>query len=150
VTVKLRTGVTLDVVNVHPQNIPASCRSQLLRTAFLWGVPENSIIHEDKVLLVGDFNLDPWRDHDESVIVWGQIFADGWSGQPYRYHSGIVEKDPPHHTFVFFIRKTLDFAVSNFAKGQLLVLGESPGTMRLDGGAGNDHRALFGFLELMP
>jgi hypothetical protein len=47
-------------------------------------------------------------------------------------------------------KKSLDFAVSNFARGQLLLFGESPGTMRLDGGAVNDHRALFGFLEFLP
>ncbi|NIS79369.1 MAG: hypothetical protein GTO14_03905 [Anaerolineales bacterium] len=150
VTVKLRTGVTFDVVNMHPQNITASCRSQLLRKAFLEEVPEVAIIQEAKVLLIGDFNLDPWRDNDESFIVWQQIFQAGWDGQPYQYHSGIAEKDPPYYTFKFVIKKTLDFAVSNFATGQIIVLGESPGTMRLDGGSGNDHRALFGFLEFPP
>jgi hypothetical protein len=150
VTVKLRNGVTLDVVNMHPQNFTASCRSQLLRHAFLKEGPEDAILREKKVLLVGDFNLDPWRDDDESVIVWQQFFAAGWSGQPLRYLSGITEKDPPHYTFAFIVKRTLDFAVSNFATGQFFVLGESLGTARLDGGAGNDHRALFGTLEFLP
>jgi len=36
--------------------------------------------------------------------------------------------------------------VSDFLAGSMLTLGEAEGSVRLDGGAGTDHRALFGRL----
>ena len=54
--------------------------------------------------------------------------------QPFRYHSGIAEKDPPYYTLIYGVRRTLDVVASNFAEGVCQVLGELPGTSRLDGG----------------
>ena len=77
-------------------------------------------------------------------MFWSDIFKNGWGGKQLFYHSGISEKIPPNYTYFFIIRRTLDIVVSNFAKGTCYVLGVSPGTKRLDGGSGTDHRALYG------
>jgi hypothetical protein len=151
VTVKLNNGAIFDIVHSHPQSFSASCRAESLQQAFYPDSPEDSIIQQDKIFVMGDFNFDPWRDNDESVDTWKGIYEKGWKGLPFRYHSGIVEKDPPYYTLKFMgVRRTIDFVVSNFADGKFVVLGESPGTSRLDGGAGNDHRALYGILEISP
>ena len=150
VTVKLRNNLIIDVVNFHPQSTNARCRSRMIARAFDSAAP-SPLIQQNHVLLLGDFNLDPWRDDDESVHKWKGFFEKGWANRSFRYHSGIVERDPPYFTsFLFFKKRTVDFVVSNFATGICHVLGESPGTKRLDGGRGTDHRALFGILEMAP
>jgi hypothetical protein len=151
VTIRLKDGFQFDLVNAHPQSFNAGCRAKMLALILEGNSSEPALIREEKVLLLGDFNLDPWRDHDESARTWRAYFEKGHAGQPFRYHSGIAEKNPPYVTLPFFLaRKTLDLAVSNFADGVFLTLGESPGTKRLDGGHGMDHRAIFGTLSYRP
>jgi hypothetical protein len=147
-TVNLRNGVSFDIVNMHPPGTNTACRIYFLEEAFKKPPENNHFLKTNKVLAIGDFNFDPWRDTNRSVKVWEKIMESGWAGIPFRYHSGIVETDPPYPTLIYVIRKTFDLAVSNFASGTMNVLGKSPGTLRLDGGQGTDHRAIFGILTI--
>jgi len=149
-TIKLlHTNLTFDIVNFHPQSTSSSCRAKMISVAITGNQLTPSLIQENNVILAGDFNLDPWRDRDESAVVWNNLYSNGWNEKKFRYHSGIVEKTPPYFTsFLFYRKRTLDFIVSNFASGTCTVLGESPNTERLDGGRGTDHRAIFGFLKI--
>lgn len=150
VTVLLNNGYIFDVVNAHPQSTDAKCRAKMLSQIFGEGTVQNPLVIEDKVLLIGDYNLDPWRDKDESVTLWNDMIEKGWKGKELRYHSGIAEKNPPRFTsFLLHRRKTVDLVISNFADGVCQVLGETPYTNRLDGGKGTDHRAVFGILSIL-
>lgn len=148
VTVKLFNGTLFDLVNVHPPSFSEPCRAKMLLQAFLGdeGVPP--ILKNENVLIMGDFNMDPWRTKDDSSIAWQKVFEEGWKGKKYHYHSAIAEANPPLFTYVFVKHQTLDLVLSNFAQGKCQVLGETPGTTRLDGGSGNDHRAVYGILEI--
>ena len=149
ITVKLNNGIVFDIVNFHPQSTNTNCRAQMISSAFKGNDATRPLIEQNKVLLLGDFNLDPWRDNNKSVDVWNNFFISGWGGKSFKYHSGIAEAYPPLYTSRLFYRKrTLDFIVSNFATGVCQVLGESPKTSRLDGGRGTDHRAIFGYLKI--
>jgi hypothetical protein len=150
VTVRLNNGAVFDMVNAHPASMSDSCRASMLRRAFTGDQLGEPVIQNPKVLITGDFNMDPWRSTDQSAKAWQEIFEKGWSGNGYRYLSGIAENDPPRYTFFFVYVRTLDVALSNFATGIMSVMGETPGTPRLDGGSGNDHKALYGVLELTP
>lgn len=151
ITVNLHNNFTFDIVNVHPQSSDSVCRTQMLSLIFEQTKGTKPLIQEDNVLIMGDFNLDPWRDDDESTDKWKKYFEQGWAGKPFSYHSGIVETAPPNFTSFLFLRgKTVDFIVSNFANGTCSVLGESTNTTRLDGGKGMDHRAIFGILWITP
>ena len=150
-TVKLKTGLVFDIVNFHPQSTDANCRARMIAIALEGNETTPSLIQEDKVILLGDFNLDPWRDDDESVTKWNEFIELGWNGKNLVYHSGIAEKNPPYYTsFTFYKKRTVDFIVSNFVIGICKTLGESPFTNRLDGGKGTDHRALYGILTFQP
>jgi hypothetical protein len=150
VTVTLNNGAVFDLVNVHPASFSEECRTKLLLQAFTGNEAVPTVLKSDNVLIMGDFNLDPWRTRDSSSEVWQDIFDAGWRGKKYKYHSGIAETDPPLFTFKFIKHQTLDLVVSNFAEGGCMVLGETPGTTRIDGGSGNDHRAVYGILEIKP
>jgi hypothetical protein len=138
-TVRVK-GRTFDVVNAHAENRSPSCRLAAIRQVLEPG----GLIREEKALIVGDFNLDPWREDDPSIHYWRQQI--GASG--YGYHSGIAERQPPYPTLRYpFFTRTYDHVLSNFLTGVTQVLGESPGTTRLDGGWGMDHRAVYGRLS---
>lgn len=146
-TVLLSNGLEFDIVNMHPQSNKVECRAEMTQQAFDQGL-ETPLIQHENVLILGDFNFDPWRKPDLSASVWNANLEQGWSGRPFRYHSGVVERDPPYYTFqLLLIRRTLDFTVSNFGDGILAVMGKSAGTVRLDGGWGMDHKALYGYLS---
>jgi hypothetical protein len=150
VTVKLNNGARFDLVNAHPASFSEECRTKMLIRAFTGDDETPSILENDRILIMGDFNFDPWRTKDSSSRAWQEIFDAGWRGRSYKYHSGIAEIDPPRLTFKFVQLRTLDLVLSNFAEGTCQVLGETPGTSRLDGGSGNDHLAVFGVLEIRP
>jgi hypothetical protein len=149
-TIKTKTpSLSFDLVNFHPQSTSSICREKMIKAAFYGNNTTPSIIQEKKLLLLGDFNFDPWRDNDESVATWKNFFNSGWNGEELKYHSGIAEAAPPYFTsFLFYKPRTLDFIVSNFTTGICQTLGETPNTLRLDGGKGMDHRALFGILTV--
>jgi len=141
-TVRIR-GRTFDLVNAHPESRSAACRRDSLRQIF----EPDGLVREPDVLLLGDFNMDPWREDDVSTRYWNQQV--GAPGAPtYTYHSGVAEHQPPYPTLRYgLFQRTYDHVVSNFLAGTVLVLGESPGTTRLDGGWGMDHRAVYGRLS---
>ncbi len=140
-TVQIK-GRTFDVVNAHAENRSPPCRLAAIQQVF----ESESLVRERKALIMGDFNLDPWREDDPSIRYWRQqIGLDSASG--YVYHSGIAEREPPYPTLRYpFFTRTYDHVTSNFLTGTARVLGESPGTARLDGGWGMDHRAVYGQL----
>jgi len=138
-----------DVINFHPQSTNSDCRAKMINTALYGNKTATSIIQEEKVVLLGDFNLDPWRDNDESVIIWSAFMKNGWSESNLEYHNEITETGLPLFTSLLFYKpRTLDFVVSNFTNGTCSTLGETPNTSRLDDGEGTDHRSLFGILSL--
>jgi len=140
-TVKVR-GRTFDIVNAHPENRSAECRLDSLQQVF-----EGDMIREEQALVLGDLNLDPWRGDDVSTEYWNKQVGPAETHAFY-YHSGPAERVPPHPTIFYpLFRRTLDHVVSNFLAGTMLTLGEAEGTVRLDGGGGTDHRALFGRLR---
>ena len=96
---------------------------------------------------MGDLNLDPWSTSDVSTDYWNSKVGSAETHPSY-YQSGLPETLPPYPTIQYplFVR-TLDHVVSNCFEGSMLTLGEAPGTFRLDGGTGTDHRALFGILN---
>jgi hypothetical protein len=136
------------VVNAHLQNSSVECRERALRQVFedIDGHPP--LASGERILLLGDFNLDPFGSDDASTRLWHRYVDMPGKGKPFWYHSGPAERQPPHPTVSVFLlgSKTVDFVVSNFAYGTCVTLGETPGTTRLDGGRGMDHRALFGEL----
>ena len=139
-------GRTFDVVNAHPESRSAACRLASIRQIF----EGHHLVRQEDVLLLGDFNMDPWREDDVSTRYWNQqVGVPGVSS--YLYHNGIAERSersPPYPTLrYFFFERTYDHVVSNFLEGVTQVLGESPGTARLDGGRGMDHRAVYGRLS---
>jgi hypothetical protein len=150
-TVRLHTGLVFDVANAHPQSTSHGCRAQMLSAFFKDIDGQPPLLQENLVLMMGDFNVDPWRDRDISAQTWNRWIDDGWGGRSFIYHSGKVEYNPPRYTTALpGFRKTVDYVLSNFALGICSVLGETPGTSRLDGGAGTDHRAVYGVLTLQP
>jgi hypothetical protein len=144
-TVTIR-GLTFDLVNGHAENRDPACRLAALRQIF----ESQRLITGDRLLLAGDWNLDPWREDDASSRYWReQVGAK--AGKGLVYHSGPTEHQPPRPTLVYpFLKRTYDHVASSFLTGVLQVLGESPGTERLDGGRGCDHRALYGVLTWSP
>jgi hypothetical protein len=135
-------GRLFDVVNAHPENRSADCRLDSLQQVF-----EGDLIQEEQALILGDLNLDPWLGDDLSTEYWNEN-VDSAESYAFYYHSGPAERDSPYPTvrYALFVR-TLDHVVSNFMAGTMLTLGEAEGTVRLDGGRGNDHRALHGWLS---
>jgi len=141
-TVQIK-GRTFDIVNAHAENRDPACRLAAIRQIF----EGDHLVREPHVLLTGDYNMDPWREDDVSTRYWRQQVGEA-GNRAHIYHSGIAENQPPHPTLRYpFLSRTYDHVASNFLKGVCQVLGESPGTERLDGGRGCDHRAIHGILS---
>lgn len=139
-TVQIR-GRTFDIVNAHPENRSAECRLDSLQQVF-----EGDLIQERQALILGDLNLDPWRGDDVSTEYWNEHVGPAETHAFY-YHSGPTERVPSYPTIFYpLFERTLDHVASNFLAGTMLTLGEAEGTVRLDGGRGTDHRALYGWL----
>ena len=143
VVVRPRDAAAFTIVNAHPQSgFEYACRAAQLTQMF-------DELAEGPSLITGDMNLDPWRDTDESARVWVENVGEDARFRP---HSGDVEHDPPYLTSdvggIAALSGTLDHVASDFATGTCTTLGEAPGTARLDGGEGTDHRALLCPLEI--
>lgn len=135
VTVVPKAGEPFRVVNGHPASgFLTACRAAQLEQAF------EQLAGEGPALVGGDMNVDPFTDNDEAVLVWDEHVGDD---ERFRYHSGPKEHEPPYPTSVNPLSvNVLDHVVSDFLEGTCVTLGEAPGTDRLDGGEGMDHRAL--------
>lgn len=138
----------------HPDSMDSSCRTAALKALFAQT--------EDRTLLIGDMNLDPRRSSDASAELWNSMVGHD---KTFAYHSDLdvpthAASDPSaldatgmltpnnHNCTAPFGCTTLDHVASTFASGDCDVLGETPGTERLDGGGGMDHRALVCDLSL--
>jgi endonuclease/exonuclease/phosphatase family metal-dependent hydrolase len=125
------SGESFRIINAHPQAIGEDCRAEGIQRMFegygdtLPLAPVNT-----RSLVMGDMNLDPYRDDsdDPDVAMWNRHVG---VGKGFQYHSGIAERNPPYKTSI--TGKTIDHVVSNFARGSCVTLGEAPGTTRLDG-----------------
>jgi hypothetical protein len=140
-------GHKIKLVNAHPDSRSKYCRDYALSQVF--HPPPRSTI--EKTIIAGDFNFDPFNERIKSPEIWEQNVGPFDSEKPFHYHSGISENIPPYPT-AFFLnqKKTIDHIISNFAIGQGQTLGEAPRTIRLDGGRGMDHRAIFCELWFPP
>jgi hypothetical protein len=149
-------GQPLTVGVAHPNSSDVGCRAQELRDLFA-ALPDDR-----EVLLLGDFNLDPFRERDASVDVWDDHIGER---RRLRLLSGPSEHDPPYYTLFPFESaqvdptgslpinvelgdlagaRTIDHIVASPGlTGTCTTLGEAPGTERLEGPRGGlDHRAL--------
>ena len=145
-TVEVR-GKVFDIINAHPESRNAECRAFSIQQIFARPDGTAGLVQEDHVLIVGDLNMDPWREDDVSVQTWNSYVGSSET-HPFYYHSGVAESQPPFYTLQYpTFSRTYDHVVSNFLFGTTVVLGESPGTVRLDGGSGMDHRAVYGSLS---
>ena len=135
-------GHTFDVVNAHAENRSPACRLAPIRQIF----ESDGLVQEARSLIVGDFNLEPWREDNPSIHYWRQQTSIDKESR-YVYHGGIAEHEPAYPTLRYpFFTRTYDHVIGNFLSGITQVLGESPGTTRLDDGWGMDHRAVYGRL----
>lgn len=146
-------GASITLVNGHPQSgFIGRCRRKQLEQALAVEAPADD--GAGAVLLSGDWNLDPFRDTDESADLWVENVGLASEGKRFHYHSGPAEKNPPLPTTenVLFTG-TLDHVASTSLGGTCTTLGEAEGTARLDGaegGNGCDHRALSCALTVPP
>jgi hypothetical protein len=134
-------GKQVRLIDAHPDSVSTRCRAEEVDQAFKAVIP-------GRTLMSGDWNLDPYHNHDASVKVWKQNIA----AKGFHYLSGPSSKYAPYYTdFVPIINlpfEALDHVVSDFATGTCQVLGISPGTKRLDGGYNLDHRGILCNLDL--
>jgi len=134
------------VVNAHPAASGEECRAEEVRRVFEgYGDVPPLALRDRQTIVMGDLNLDPFRDGSDSpdIMAWNSHVGEG---KEYYYVSGPAEEDPPLPTNA---GRTIDHVVTNFASGLCATLGEAPGTVRLDGidtpravMEANDHRAL--------
>jgi endonuclease/exonuclease/phosphatase family metal-dependent hydrolase len=147
-TVRLR-GWPITAAVAHPSSTDAVCRAQQLRDFFL------SLPAAGPALLLGDFNLDPFREEDESVREW-----DRWVPSHFRLVSGeeltslpcgSSQLDPTGLGLDTPVQpctgplsaRTIDHVLVRGLKGDCHV-------ERVDGGGGMDHRAQVCRIEVGP
>ncbi len=123
------------VVGHPPSGNAVACRAGQIRGLF-----DDLLAGGMPALVAGDFNLDPYRQQDDSVTAFTDHVGPG---RPYHLLSGLAEHDPPYPTsFGVLGNSSYDHVLSNALTGSCATLGEAPVTTRLDGGSGCDHRAL--------
>jgi endonuclease/exonuclease/phosphatase family metal-dependent hydrolase len=144
-------GLKVSLVNAHAHSRLIHCRQSAIRQIFEGDRRLPPLAHGNKSIIAGDFNFDPFRGQNDVKVIWDRFVGTPDSGCPYYYHSGIAEHDPPYPTVSNFLgKKTVDHVISDFAFGTCVTLGESPGTKRLDGGKGTDHRGVLCDLWIPP
>jgi hypothetical protein len=136
VHVTLPDGPLLAVI-MHPLNASTPetdpCRADEDAQAF------DVLAQGGRALLAGDWNFDPYR----LPTLWrsGPLFFEH-VGEGKRFHANSVD-DEANPTPTWVGLATLDYVVTDFAQGGCTVLGETPGTERLDAPVDRmDHRAL--------
>lgn len=135
-----------DIVNIHLNSMDKTCRKKMLEELIS---NETPIIQSQNVLLMGDFNIDLYQGNEESKETIINLFSNAFKST-FVMHEALDSGFQPIPTFQFGpLTRTLDYVFSNFLKGNMVALGRSKGTTRLDGGWGMDHTALFGILEFV-
>lgn len=159
-------GLRLTIGVGHPDSSDVGCRTAAVEQLF--GAFAPAARGDRAGLVLGDLNLEPYRESDASVDAWDD--ATGTDG-PLRPRSGLAEADPPRFTLRPFESaqldptgalpgnvelgdvgaRTLDHVLTtDELDGTCLTLGEAPGTERLEGPAGGlDHRAIACELSLV-
>ena len=147
-TIRLR-GWPIAAAVAHPSSTDIECRAQQLKDFFA------SLPAAGPALLLGDFNLDPFREDDESVREW-----DRWVPSHFRLASGDeftsrpcgssqldptgLEKDGPAQPCTGpLAERTIDHVLVRGLSGRCDV-------QRVDGGGGMDHRAQVCGIEVGP
>jgi endonuclease/exonuclease/phosphatase family metal-dependent hydrolase len=149
-TIRLKDGFTFDLGGFHLHSTNTECRENTLLNMFTGDAnrQKSALLQGKRILIAGDFNLDPWRQNDRSEQVFRDVLARGWEGRKLTVHNRHGTDGRPELTNLFpLLDRSIDIVASNFASGTLDTLGITPGTKRLDGGRGCDHRALFGSLD---
>lgn len=125
-------------VNAHLQTIKDECRREALGQIFAGNLGPT-----DRILIAGDMNFDPSFD-DKSTRLWNEYVGES------KHYQNLTTLDGPVVTADIFAgyQVHLDHVISNYLKGKCYVLGETPGTWRLDGGSGTDHRAIVCDLQI--
>lgn len=150
-------GAPVVIANAHPDSGDDACRAAALEQLFA------NLDGAGTTLFLGDFNLDPYNGSGASVELFNEHVGPPGTGREYTLMSGIVEHDPPYPTFRLTdssqldptgelttpiviedggVSSVIDHAAVRGGSGTCTTLGEAPGTERLDGGGGMDHRAL--------
>lgn len=145
-TVKL-DGQKLDLIVAHPPS-GAMAENKQCRAAFLpaalgeVGGPD-SLRTQPRVILGGDFNMDPYRKAgDPDVTYWRERvrFSYATPGPALALHSGLPEADPPRWSAPLN-RQTWDHVLSSGFVGRCVTLGAAEGFPSLDAPQGEEiHR----------
>ena len=130
-------GWPIAVTNAHPDSQDATCRRAQLRDLF-----ERALPAAGPALVLGDFNLDPYREDDASVRYWKTRVPERFryaSTDAISFQLGRSQLDPTGQTLdeggPFISQRTLDHVV---VRGGL---SGSCTAQRIDGGGGMDHLA---------
>lgn len=151
-------GITIRLIDGHPQSGGTGSGSkETARKAQVHQAFASWAAGQQRVLMAGDMNLDPYRSNsDVSVTEW-RNYVDNYSStgvrtdKTYWYHSGVAENSGtwwPKLTTLYIwpiSNYTYDQTISNFEYGTCKTLNSSSSTSpyyRLDGGDGCDHTAL--------
>jgi hypothetical protein len=129
-------GRALNIVAAHPDNALSlqddPCRFAQYRQVF------EGLVDDRPAIVAGDFNLDPYRYPElfPSGIYWREHVGEG---QRFQAHNAVGNRPVP----TFLGVATLDYVLSDFAEGECVVLGATPGTERIDEPLNTmDHRAV--------
>ena len=135
-TIKV-AGWPIAVTNGHPDSTAAACRADQLRDLF-----ERALPRRGPALVLGDFNLDPYREDDASVRYWKTQVPTRFryaSTDEITFALGPSQLDPTGQALDsgadLVSRRTLD---------HVLLRGDLRGgcdPRRIDGGGGMDHLA---------
>ena len=134
-------GWPVTITAAHPNSSQADCRADQLRDFFEKALPDRG-----PAIVMGDFNLDPYREDDASVRYWKtqvpKRFAYA-SGDEFSALPGTSQSDPTGESLDTggatlgppFGMRTIDHVVvRDGVSGKCQV-------QRVDGGGGMDHRA---------
>jgi endonuclease/exonuclease/phosphatase family metal-dependent hydrolase len=144
VSIETKNQKQIDLVNVHLNSRSDTCREKMFVELFN---PQNEILVNSEILIAGDFNIDLYKSNKQSSIVIEQLLL---TKKDFHMHEVLDDDFEPITTFQFGpYQRTLDYIFSNFLIGEVVALGASDKTIRLDGGSGMDHTALFGVFEII-
>ena len=137
-TMRMR-GWPITVTVAHPSSTDVECRTEQLRDFF-----ESALPDAGPALVMGDFNLDPFRESDASVAYWKTQVPGRFryaSGEDFTLLPGPSQGDPTGETLDNgqsagppLGERTIDHVVVRGLSGTCRV-------ERVDGGGGMDHRA---------
>lgn len=144
-------GWPVTVSAAHPDSSRPACRADQLRDFFEGALPDRG-----PALLMGDFNMDPYREDDASVRYWKtQVPArfEYASGDAFSALPGPSQSDPTGEAIDGSDAATLPPPFGMRTIDHVLVRDGLSGrckVQRVDGGGGMDHRAQVCRIEVSP